>query len=193
MNWESATSRITRRGFACAFLWLAFGIALANAQTAAPTEVPATFNPVDFNFVGQANLGAPFQVDSGRLAETKGTSAAIRSYAHLMVTSHIPVVDALNTILHRKNVTPSNTLLHGAYDAMISTLKADHGAEFDRDYVNGQVEYQKGNALLFQQGIQNGADPDLRQFARQTLPKIEDHLQRILKLAGASNGGGALN
>jgi putative membrane protein len=193
MNWESATSRITRRGFACAFLWLASGIALANAQTAAPTEVPATLNPVDFNFVGQANLGAPFQVDSGRLAETKGTSAAIRSYAHLMVTSHIPVVDALNAILQRKNVTPSNTLLHGAYDAMISTLKADHGAAFDRDYVNGQVEYQKGNAALFQQEIQNGADPDLKEFARQTLPKIEDHLQRVLKLAGAPSGGSASN
>jgi putative membrane protein len=193
MSWESATSRITRRGFACAFLWLPSGIALANAQTAAPTEVPATLNPVDFNFVGQANLGAPFQVDSGRLAETKGTSAAIRSYAHLMVTSHIPVVDALNTILHRKNVTPSNTLLQGAYGAMISTLKADHGAAFDRDYVNGQVEYQKGNAALFQQEIQNGADPDLKEFARQTLPKIEDHLQRVLKLAGAPSGGSASN
>src|SRR5271169_1679861 len=193
MNWESAMSRIAWHRFACAFLWMASGMALANAQTAAPAEVPATLNAVDFNFVGQANLGAPFQVDSGRLAETKGTSAAIRSYAHLMVTSHIPVVDALNAILQRKNVAPSNTLLNGAYGAMISTLKADHGAAFDRDYVNGQVEYQKGNALLFQQEIQNGADPDLRQFARQTLPKIEDHLQRILKLAGASNGGGASN
>jgi putative membrane protein len=92
MNWESATSRITRHAFACALVWLATGIALANAQSAAPTEIPGTLNAVDFNFVGQANLGAPFQVDSGRLAETKGTSAAIRSYAHLMVTSHIPVV-----------------------------------------------------------------------------------------------------
>jgi putative membrane protein len=191
MNWESATSRIARRGFVCALL--ASGIALANAQTAAPAEVPATLNAVDFNFVGQANLGAPFQVDSGHLAETKGTSAAIRSYAHLMVTSHIPVVDALNAILQRKNVTPSNTLLHGAYDAMISTLKAGHGAAFDRDYVNGQVEYQKGNAALFQQEIQNGADPDLKEFARQTLPKIEDHLQRVLKLAGTSSGGSASN
>jgi hypothetical protein len=63
----------------CAFVWLASGLAVANAQTAVPTEVPATLNAVDFSFAGQANLGAPFQVDSGRLAETKGTSAAIRS------------------------------------------------------------------------------------------------------------------
>jgi putative membrane protein len=158
------------------------------AQTAARPEVPANLNAVDFNFVGQANLGAPFQIDSGRLAKTKGTNAPIRDYAQLMVTSHIPVVDALNVILEHKNVTPSNPLLQGAYDAMISTLKADHGAAFDRNYVNGQVEYQKGNAALFEQEIQNGADPDLKAFARQTLPKIVDHLQRAEKLAAATGG-----
>jgi putative membrane protein len=43
---------------------------------AVPPESPATLNAVDFNFVGQANLGAPFQVDSGRLAEAKGRPAA---------------------------------------------------------------------------------------------------------------------
>src|SRR5260370_31581549 len=106
-----------------------------------------------------------------------------------MVTSHIPVVDALNAILQHKNVTPSNTLLHGAYDAMLFTLYADHGTAFDRNYVNCQVEYQKGNAALFQQEIQNGSDPDLMEFARQTLPNIDDHLQRALTLAAAASAG----
>ena len=188
----SIIRRIARFGGACLLLSLAAGIAIAKARTAAPPEAPAMLNAVDYNFVGQANLGAPFQVDSGRIAETKGTSAEIRSYANLMVTSHIPVVDALNAILQRKNVTPSNTLLHGAYDAMLFTLKADRGTAFDRNYVNGQVEYQKGNAALFRQEIENGSDPDLKQFARETLPKIEDHLQRALKLA-AANGGGTSN
>jgi putative membrane protein len=183
MKLASATTRLASLGLTCALLWSTAGSAMAAAQTAAPPETPASLNAVDFNFVGQANLGAPFQVDSGRLAETKSTSAAIRSYADLMITSHIPVVDALNVILKRKDITPSNTLLHGAYDAMISTLKADRGTAFDRNYVNGQVEYQKGNAALFEQEIQNGTDPDLKEFARQTLPKIVDHLQRAEKLA----------
>jgi putative membrane protein len=183
MKLASATTRLASLGLTCALLWSTAGSAMAAAQTAAPPETPASLNAVDFNFVGQANLGAPFQVDSGRLAEAKSTSAAIRSYADLMITSHIPVVDALNVILKRKDITPSNTLLHGAYDAMISTLKADRGTAFDRNYVNGQVEYQKGNAALFEQEIQNGTDPDLKEFARQTLPKIVDHLQRAEKLA----------
>jgi putative membrane protein len=186
MKQASARSLLASFGLTGALLWSA-SAAVAIAQTA-PPEVPATLNAVDFNFVGQANLGAPFQIDSGRLAETKATSAAIRSYAHLMVTTHIPVVDALNAILKQKNITPSNTLLHGAYNAMLSTLEADHRSAFDRDYVDGQVEYQKGNAALFEQEIQNGTDPELREFARQTLPKIVDHLQRAEKLAAAVGG-----
>ena len=165
--------------------------ATGQAQSTVPSEAPATLNAVDFNFVGQANLGAPFQVDSGRIAEKKATTTAIRDYAHLMVVSHIPVVDALNAILQQKNVTPSNTLLHGAYEAMLASLRATEGAAFDRDYVTGQVEYQKGNAALFRQEIQNGADPDLREFARQTLPKIDDHLQRALRLEAELNAGEA--
>ena len=189
MKGSSATRRTARLGLAFALLFAGAGFGIANAQSAA-SERAGSLSAIDFNFVGQANLGAPFQVDSGRIAEAKGTSAAIRSYANLMVSSHIPVADALNAILRRKNITPANTLLRGAYDAMLHTLEADHGGAFDRNYVNSQVEYQKGNAALFQQEIQNGNDPDLMQFARETLPKIEDHLQRALKLAAATGAGG---
>ena len=101
-----------------------------------------------------------------------------------MVVTHIPVVDALNRILSNKNIeAPANTLLHGAYDTMISSLKAERGAVLDRDYVEGQVDYQKGNAALFRNEIENGSDPALKDFARATLPKIVDHLDRALKLA----------
>jgi putative membrane protein len=147
---------------------------------------------VDHNFVAQANLGAPFQIDSGRIAEKRATTAEIRDYAHLMVVTHMPVVDALNRILQQKNIkAPPNTLLNGAYHAMIASLKAEDGTALDRDYIEGQVEYQKGNAALFRNEIENGYDADLKQFARATLPKIEDHLQRVLKLEKDEKSGKA--
>jgi putative membrane protein len=145
-------ARIAGLGLTCVLLWSA-GTAVVVAQAATPPEVPAALNAVDFNFVGQANLGAPFQVDSGRLAETKGTNAAVRSYAHLMmVTTHVPVVDALDVILKRKNITPSSTLLQGAYDAMISTLKADRGTVFDRE--------RSGRVSKGQCGVVRTGDPE---------------------------------
>jgi putative membrane protein len=167
-------------------------IAQSNSAATAASNAASTLTPVDYNFVAQANLGAPFQIDSGRLAEQKGSTVAIRDYAHLMVVSHTPVVDGLNSILQGKGIAaPAETLLQGAYDAMIASLKADTGAALDRDYVEGQVDYQKGNAALFRYEIQSGADPDLKAFAQLTLPKIEDHLERALKLAKSSAAAGA--
>ena len=159
-------------------------LAMALTDESAATAAAAKLSPVDYNFVAQANLGAPFQVDSGRIAEKGAMTAEIRDYAHLMVVTHIPVVDALNRILARKKIeAPSNTLLRGAYGTMIASLKSEQGTVLDRDYIQGQVDYQNGNEALFRNEIENGSDPDLKQFARATLPKIVDHRDRALKLA----------
>ena len=136
--------------------------------------------PVDTYFVTQTSLGTPFQVDSGNLAVTKGTTQAIRDYAQLMVSSHIAVNNALDAILRKKPAVPPPTLLKAAYATMISNNS------FDSDYVRGQVNYQNANAALYKYEIANGADPDLKDFAKQTLPKIEDHLQRALNLQGGA-------
>jgi hypothetical protein len=47
----------------------------------------------------------------------------------------------------------------------------------------------KGRPHERQNEIQKGTDPDLKAFARQTLPKIEDLLQRALKLAENAKRG----
>jgi putative membrane protein len=73
---------------------------------------------------------------------------------------------------------------------MIASLKAVRATTFDRDYMEGQLEYQKGNAALFRYEIQNGTDPGLKEFAQHTLPKIEDHLKRALELAKAPRSPG---
>ena len=159
-------------------------LAVAQTNESLATSAATKLKPVDYNFVAQANLGAPFQVDSGRIAEKGATTTEIRDYARLMVVTHIPVVNALNKILASKDIeAPSNTLLGGAYRTMIASLKSEQGTALDRDYIEGQVDYQNGNEALFRNEIENGSDPDLKQFARATLPKIVDHRDRALKLA----------
>ena len=144
----------------------------------------AALGPVDTYFVTQTSLGTPFQVDSGNLAATKGTTQAIRAYAQLMVSSHVAVKNELDAILRKKPAVPPPTLLKAAYSTMISTLEHQGGKAFDSDYITGQVNYQNANAALYKYEIANGADPDLKAFAEQTLPKIEDHLRRALNLQG---------
>jgi putative membrane protein len=101
-----------------------------------------------------------------------------------MVVTHVPDVDALNKSLQHKSIEAApNTLLRGAYRTMITSLKSEHGTALDRDYIEGQVDYQNGNEALFRNEIANGSDADLKEFARATLPKIVDHRDRALKLA----------
>jgi putative membrane protein len=156
------------------------------AHTSAASAPGAPLGPTDTYFVSQTSLGTPFQVDSGRLAETKGTTQDIRRYAKLMESSHIAVNNALLAILKNKVPAPPPTLLRAAYSTMVSTLQDETAQTFDADYVRGQVNYQKANTALYQYEIANGADPDLRAFAQETLPKIQDHLARALKLQGGS-------
>jgi putative membrane protein len=178
-------TRISALGVALTLLTLAAGTAGADESPKGSAQAAASaLSPVDYNFVAQANLGAPFQIASGRIAKEKATTAAIRAYAHLMVVTHIPVVDALNAVLQRQHMAPPpNTLLQGAYATIVASLDADRGLAFDRDYVTGQVDYQMGNDTLFRYETEYGTDPALKEFAQRTLPKIDDHLQRALKLA----------
>jgi putative membrane protein len=177
------------------FLTAATILAVCAVPILATTRVPAAqtptasasgtpLGPVDTYFVTQTSLGTPFQVDSGRLAETKGMTQAIRGYAELMVGSHITVNNALLGILKNKASVPPPTLLKAAYATMVSTLQHETGQTLDADYVRGQVNYQRANTALYQYEIANGIDPDLKAFAQETLPKIQDHLARALKLQG---------
>ena len=151
-----------------------------NSAAAVASNVAFALSPVDANFVAQANLGAPFQIESGRIAEEKAATADLRDYAHLMVVTHVPVVDGLNSILSgSESQRPRRHCCNALRTTMIASLKAGTGAAFDRDYVQGQVDYQKGSAALFRCEIQNGVDHDLKEFAERTLP----NLQRALKLA----------
>jgi putative membrane protein len=161
--------------------------ALLPVTIRAGSTAGAGLGPADTYFVTQTSLGTPFQVDSGRLAETRGTTKAIQSYAQLMVSSHITVDNALTAILKNKAPTPPPTLLKAAYSTMVSTLQRESGQTFDADYVGGQVNYQKANAALYQYEIANATNPDLKAFAQQTLPKILDHLARALKLQRAGS------
>jgi putative membrane protein len=183
-------NRIARLGIFVGLLLAAPELGVARAQdtgtSSEPRPASPALSPVDYDFVAQANLGAEFQIDSGRLAEKKAMTPAIREYAHEMAATHGPAKEALERLLAREGLqAPPEALLKGAYNAIMSSLEAaDSVTAFERDYMESQVEYQKGNAALFQNEVQNGSDPDLKEFARSTLPNVEGHVQRASKIAG---------
>jgi putative membrane protein len=161
-----------------------------SGSALAQTSAPGALSRVDYAFIGQTNLGNGFQIDSGKLGETHAASAAVRDYASLMDTSHVAVENNLKALLSKLNVTPPPTsLLAGAYKGLVAFLARERGAAFDHDYVSGQMDYQRSNDALYRWEIQNGSNAELKAYARETLPKIDDHLHRAEALLAAQSSG----
>jgi putative membrane protein len=163
-------------------------VALAGAASAASPE-SVQLAPVDYAFIAQTNLGNHFQIDTGKLGETHARSASVRDYATLMDSSHVQVENNLLALLQKMNLEPPQaSLLSGAYEGLVKILVDEQGAAFDRDYVRSQLDYQHANDALYRWEIQNGSNPALIAYARETLPKIDDHMQRVEALLAAETG-----
>jgi hypothetical protein len=82
-------------------------------------------------------------------------------------------------------------ITHGSRQIRTSGDAAAQGRHEDRGVRHVRLDQKigsKGNAVLFEQESRNGTDPDLKEFPRQALPKIVDHLRRAERPAAAAGG-----
>ncbi len=70
---------------------------------------------------------------------------------------------------------------------MESRLAGLSGERFDRSYIKGQIHAHEAMLKLFQAEADEGRDRDLKAFAAQTVPVIQQHLSLAeqLRKAGA--------
>jgi predicted outer membrane protein len=71
---------------------------------------------------------------------------------------------------------------------MLNRLVRRRGREFDRLYGQMQVSVHREAVGLYSAYAQVGTDPNLRAFAAQTLPHLQQHLAMAQRLAGAGGG-----
>ena len=68
------------------------------------------------------------------------------------------------------------------HKAAYDRLSKISGTEFDRVYIQGQVEDHTAVVNAFQNEISNGSDADVVAFARKYLPAIQHHLEMARQL-----------
>ena len=148
----------------------------------APAAPPApALSDADTTFINQAALSGMAEVQAGQLAATKAGRPAVKQFAQQMVTDHTPVNQQLMQLAQSKGVTPPADL-DPAHQAILARLQRERGATFDRDYMRGQISDHQAAVALFQRESQEGTDPDLKSFAGQTLPTLQQHLAMAQKL-----------
>jgi putative membrane protein len=164
----------------CAFLgcWAVFAHQ-ANSSNASSKSKSSAMS--DAEFAKKAAQGNMAEVKLGELAQEKGSSDAVKNFGKRMVNDHSKANEELKTTAAKDNIQlPSDldTKDQAAYDRL-SKLS---GPAFDKAYSRDMVRDHEKDVAEFHKEANAGKNEDIKNYAAQTAPILEDHLKEARKL-----------
>lgn len=142
------------------------------------------------DFVEDASAKGVAEVEAGKLALEKGTSAEVKSFADMMIKDHTKANEELAKIAAAKKLEVSDqAMLMDKAKAMILDLRG--AKSFDQAYANNQVNAHEQTIALFEKEANEGKDAELKAFATKMLPALREHLKHAQDLAKAKGGTAA--
>jgi putative membrane protein len=157
---------------------------IAALLFALPLAALAADNPDESFFKNAAEAGMA-EVEAGHMAQSKGSSQAVKDFAAMMVKDHSAANAKLKAIAVTKGVKLPNE--PGMMQkTMMKKTDMKSGESFDKDYIQGQIKAHEDTVELLQKEIDHGKDPEAKGFATETLPKVKAHLEKINAIAASA-------
>jgi putative membrane protein len=141
-------------------------------------NVNANANASDQEFYKNAAIGGMYEVQAGQIALQKSDSAKIRDIANMLVNDHTNANNELKKIAQQKNINLPTELDSKHRDLITQLEKADK-ASFDQEFLRQQAQAHRETIRLFEDQTKNGKDDQAKQFATNTLPKLQQHLDQV--------------
>jgi putative membrane protein len=146
------------------------------SKSASSANSSGQLSAADKNFVMKAAQGGMAEVELGQLAAQKGNSDDVKKFGQRMVDDHSKANDQLKSIAQQKGVQiPSD--LDAKDKALKDKLSNMSGDQFDHMYMQHMVQDHKKDVAEFKKEANSGKDQDVKNFAQQTVPTLEDHLK----------------
>ena len=58
-------------------------------------------------------------------------------------------------------------------------LREERGTDFDKQFVNRMIDDHEDDIDMFEEAIEDVKDPEVRNFAQNTLPRLRNHLEML--------------
>jgi len=171
----SFTSRALIAAIAAAGLCL-----VANAKAADETKASSEskLSANDKKFVKKAYKGGMTEVEISKMAKEKATSDATKEVADRMITDHSKANDRLMEIAKEENLDLSKV------EAKPAKMTGDN---FDKEYLTMlKKDHEKTITMFETEANDTGTkeDSDVKEFAKNTLPTLKEHLQMVEEALG---------
>ncbi len=121
-------------------------------------------------------------IDAGKLARKKASSADVKAFGKQMVTDHTGVNKQATALVKKLGVKPednptSQSLKKGG-DENLANLKKLKGKAFDKAYVDHEVAYHEAVLDAIDKTlIPNAKNAELKALIEKVRPAIDAHLQ----------------
>jgi putative membrane protein len=145
-----------------------------------------TKSSADENFAKKAAQGGMAEVKLGQLAEQKGSSPEVKNFGRRMVQDHSKANNQLKDVVSQENIPLPNEL-DKSDQATYDRLSKLSGDAFDREYARDMVKDHSKDVSEFQKEAKNGKDESIKNFAAQTLPTLQNHLDQARHMEQAVN------
>lgn len=130
----------------------------------------------DRSFAQEAAMGGLAEVELGKLAQQNAQSDDVKQFGGRMVQDHSNANQQLMPILSADGI-PVPQQLDAAHRKTYDRLSKMRGGEFDRAYMRDMVQDHERDVKRFRLEAEHANNPDLKNFAQNTLPVLEQHLK----------------
>jgi putative membrane protein len=155
----------------------------AGADTAATASAAALTDPNIVFILHAANAADSAR---GKLAESKGTSADVKSFGKLMVGEHHALNQQGDALAKKLNVTPvapANDQSEAQAKAEMDSLTAlAKGAAWDKAYIAYEVGYHQAVLDIATKALAASQNAELKALITKAAPVIQHHLDRAKEI-----------
>jgi len=146
-------------------------------------KVSAEMTHTTKGFVAAAATSDMYEVEAGRIAAGRASSAAVKDFADHMIKAHTETTDKLKTILASDKIDATPPAhLDNRHQGMIDDLRGAKAADFDHRYLSQQQAAHEEAEILMRGYAKDGDNPAVKQFATETLSAVQDHLAMVKKI-----------
>jgi putative membrane protein len=171
-------------GIACLAVFAACAAVAQQSSSSQRGTSTAAASPssADTKFMKEAAEGGMAEVALGQLAMEKASNSEVKKFGQRMVDDHTQANNELKRLASEKNVDLPQDL-----NAKDKTTKASleklSGEQFDHAYMKDMVTDHKKDVSDFKRESTSAQDPAVKDFATQTLPKLQQHLKLAESIA----------
>jgi putative membrane protein len=163
-------------------------VVLGLMVSSSALAVAAQANQQDQTFLRKAHQSNLAEIQAGRLAQQKATSASVRDMGARLISDHTRLDSRLRPVANQLGVNLPDQP-NPMQRQVAAQLSAKRGAAFDRAWVAAMITGHRQALADGQAELQAGSSEQVQSLARSAAPVIQGHLTMLQQIAGEIPGG----